>query len=580
MTVTQCAAPAGGGVWDKETEPRGTVNSAITLCLALTAFASSGGLNAIDYTAPSNPVMGPALSELSAEYPDDAVRVWVLFTDKQIVDDLDLDRRTTARAIELSPRALQRRAMRGMNANPVTASDLAVSPEYIGRVLQIGATLRHESRWANAISIDTTGAALDAIATLPFVRKIQPVLHAIPREPVHETPTVPQSAAPRDNGPAWYAASYDQLNQIGIVDVQNAGYTGAGIIVGILDSGFNRTHNAFNQTTNGAHPVQIIAEHDYVGNDGDTTQQPGDADGQSSHGTYILGTLAAYFPTVCVGGAFDASFILAKTEDISQEVQGEEDNYAAGLEWMESLGADMTTSSLGYIDWYTQGDLDGETAVTTLVVNAAISTGLVCCTAAGNEGHDADPMTSHLIAPADAPLILTCGAVDNAGNIAGFSSDGPTADGRVKPEILARGVDTKTTSFSTNTNIVGVNGTSLSTPLVAAGVALILQAHPDWNADKVRRALFHTAGDFEANSTYDAAFVRGYGIININAAIHFVHGDINSDGFADGRDIEPFVTALLGTNPDASQRRRADSNASGSVTAADVAIFVADLLGN
>lgn len=559
--------------------PGGIVKLILTLVLTIYSIAPRDGDVATDDSArPAGNIM-PALAEDAVREPAGDFRVWVFFTDKHIKSKAALDRRIAARRAEFPERTLRRRALRGMNGQLVNVSDLAVADDYVAGVLSAGATLRCESRWLNAISVDATGAAIVEIADLPYVRHIRPIAHAVRRDPIVETPAGP-SASPRDNGPEWYGASYNQLQQIGIVAAHNAGYTGQGVIVGVLDTGFNRNHDAFNQTTGGAHPIQVVAEHDYVTDDNDTTQQPGDPDGQSAHGTYILGALAAYWPSVCVGGAYNASFILAKTEDVSQEVPAEEDNYAAALEWMEFLGADVSTSSLSYIDWYTQADLDGATAVTTLAVNAAIANGLVCCTAAGNSTHDGDPMTSRLGAPADAPGVLTCGAVDGAGDIADFSSDGPSADGRVKPEVLAQGVGTQTTSFSNNPDIVGVSGTSLSTPLVAAGAALMIEAHPDWNADKVRRALFQTAEGFLADSTFDPLFVRGYGVVDFYAAIQFVHGDIDGDGLADGRDIESFLSALLGTNVDAGQLRRADANCSGGVTVDDVVVFVGDLIGS
>lgn len=113
--------------------------------------------------------------------------------------------------------------------------------------------------------------------------------------------------------------------------------------------------------------------------------------GQHWHGTAILGTIGAYKPDTLIGGAYDAAFYLAKTEDITREEPIEEDFYVAGLQWIEANGADLATSSLGYIDWYTQDDLDGETATTTIAVNIATANGLACCTAAGNGGHDNAP---------------------------------------------------------------------------------------------------------------------------------------------------------------------------------------------
>jgi subtilisin family serine protease len=201
---------------------------------------------------------------------------------------------------------------------------------------------------------------------------------------------------------------------------------------------------------------------------------------------------------------------------VSQEVPVEEDNWVAGLEWFESHGADMASSSLGYIDWYTQSQLDGKTAVTTKAAQAAAQRGLVIVDAAGNEGHDSNPATSHLLAPSDAASVISVGAVDSSGTIAGFSSDGPTADGRVKPEVLAPGVDDSLLQSGSDTGYGSGSGTSFATPLVASAVALIIDAHPDWTVDQIRNALIETAS---GGGSFDPLYVSGYGVINAYAAI-------------------------------------------------------------
>ncbi len=529
----------------------------VVLFLAIATAASAASTNAIP-SAPS--------------------RHWVFFRDKHLADDQAATRALSDQRSALSAKTLARRAARRSAPGLLDQRDLPVAPQYIAAIRNTGAQTRHESRWLNAVSVTATPDQLRAIAALPFVQHTQPLARAARRIPIPVEPAPIDSAAPRGAGPdAFYGPSYPQLVQINAVAAHTAGYTGQGVIVGILDTGFNRTHVAFNQTVN-AHPVQIIDEYDFIVGDFNTAQEPSDPQGQSNHGTYILGTMAAYFPGTLVGAAYNASFVLAKTEDTSQEIPEEEDAYVAGLEWIEAHGADMVTSSLGYIDWYTQADLNGLIGVTTVAVNIATENGLICCTAAGNEGNDANPATSQLIAPADAFDVLTCGAVDLNGLIAWFSSDGPTADGRVKPELLARGVDTITTSAVSN-NIIPVNGTSLSTPLLAGGTALVIQAHPNWSPDKVRRAYFHTASGFAASGQYDPLYVRGYGVANIFAAINFVHGDINNDGAANGLDIPRFIASLTGQNLDPSENRRSDADASGQVTVADVPIFVSDLLG-
>ena len=214
-----------------------------------------------------------------------------------------------------------------------------------------------------------------------------------------------------------------------------------------------------------------------------------------------------------IGVAFDAEFLLAKTEDTSQEIQQEEDDYVSGLEWGEANGADIVSTSLGYLDWYEYSDLDGNTAVTTNGIDIAVGLGMVCVTAAGNEGNDD---WYYIIAPADADSVISVGAVEESGEIASFSSHGPTADGRIKPEVCARGRQTWCISPNTTTNYSQMSGTSLSCPLVGGAAALIRQAKPNWTAMEVHEAIIMTASMADsANNTY------GYGILNAAAAVEY-----------------------------------------------------------
>jgi hypothetical protein len=182
---------------------------------------------------------------------------------------------------------------------------------------------------------------------------------------------------------------------------------------------------------------------------------------------------------------------------------------------IEANGGDVATASLVYIDWYTYSQLNGSTCLATIGVNMATANGVYCCNAAGNSGHDGDPQIGHLGGtPTDAFKVLTIGAADSAGDIAWFSSDGPTADGRLKPELLARGVDTKTVDPGNDTGYAGASGTSLSTPVAACAVACLAQARPWWPVDRMRSSLFNKALDFAAFGQPDPLMIRGYGLIN------------------------------------------------------------------
>lgn len=477
----------------------------------------------------------------SAEAPGAArtvkpTRYWVFFADRADAPVLRQDAAVTDRALE-------RRARRGSlaegHAKPgetISERDMPVAPAYVAAIQALGATVHVESRWLNAVSVEVDRHHLEAIAALPFVDHVEAVRSA------RLSPGA-EAEAPGGIAGTDYGFATQQVMQMELVALHARGFTGQGMIIGILDSGFHRVHQAF---ASAEHPLAVIAEHDFINNDDNTDIEPGDPSDQHRHGTWILGTMAAYAPGALVGAAYSASFVLTKTEDVSSETPIEEDNYVAGLEFIEAHGADLATSSLGYFDWYTPDDFDGQTAVTTIAVNVATSNGLVCLTAAGNGGHDGDPATNHLGAPADAMQVITCGAVDDVGQIAGFSSDGPTADGRVKPEVLARGVATATVNSTNQTGYTAVSGTSLSTPLIAGAVACILQARPDYTVTGLRDALTATATDGGVGP--DPLFIRGYGIIQADAAARRgrAGADIDLDGDVDSADLAMLLGAWGG----------------------------------
>jgi subtilisin family serine protease len=276
----------------------------------------------------------------------------------------------------------------------------------------------------------------------------------------------------------------------------------------MMDVGFRKTHQAFRS-------ARIIAERDFVMGDNDVQRNPSDSrDYSDAHGTSTWSLLGGFAPGVLVGPAFGADFILARTEDDRSETPVEEDYWAAGIEWAESLGAEVVSSSLGYTDWYQFKDMDGKTAVTTKAAARAAALGVVVVNAAGNERRNA---WGHIIAPADGYDVIAVGAVDATGRIASFSSPGPTADGRVKPEVCAMGVNNFVATSGLTTGdgtYVRGNGTSYATPLIGGVVALLLEAHRSWTPKDVRNALMKTANNAAApNNDF------GWGVIDAAAAL-------------------------------------------------------------
>ena len=423
---------------------------------------------------------------------DGKYHAWVYFTDKPV----------GVKKPNISQKALKRRNKGNQNKN-YNWYDLNPSEVYIDNVLNTGAKLRHESRWLNAISIECTESELIEISYMPFVKDIQPV-EQFHRKKLEETKSIKSLKKNNSTTNIDYGNAQAQIAQINVHTAHDNGFYGQGVTVLMLDTGYNLDHPVFDS-------LNVIAEWDVINEDSTTKNETGDPLGQHNHGTATFSTLGGYAPGSLIGPAYKADFLLAKTEMYVEEIQLEEDNYVRALEWGETLGADIASSSLGYTDWYTWEDMNGNTAVTTKAVDIATSLGMLCVTAAGNENGD---IWNHIIAPADADSVISVGAVNDSSIIAYFSSRGPSFDNRIKPEVCARGVATACASGN-GTSYTSANGTSLSTPLVAGAAAVLLSARPTWTPMMVREALMKTASQSEnPNNVY------GYGIIDVWEAMN------------------------------------------------------------
>lgn len=491
----------------------GRIALAIVVLLAASLQASSRTSPEVERNLRAGPVVrtSPAAVLTAqargflAERTTPQVNVWVFFTDKQVFTQADFDR--AAAEVEMSDKVISRRSRTGLDR--VVFADLAVSPQYVADIEALGAKHRRSSRWLNAASFAVDFTQLDALAALPYVSEIRPVAasHRIEPEQPSEDAVQPREQQVEDLN---YGNSYNQLEQIGVTQVHKKGYHGQGVILGVLDTGFRKDHEAFAQ-----HYLdgRVLDEYDFINDDSNTANEGGqDLSSQWDHGTYTWSTSGGGKDGSMYGPAYQASFLLAKTEDIASETPIEEDNWVAALEWASMRGVDVITSSLSYFDWYTTEDFDGQTAVTSIAASMALSMGIVVCNSAGNSG----PAPQTLGAPADAFDILTVGAVNNSGFIASFSSHGPTADGRTKPEVCARGVTTYCAASTTTTSYTTKNGTSLSTPLVAGAATVLIGARPTYPPALVREALMMTASQWwMPDNTY------GWGIIDLRKAIDY-----------------------------------------------------------
>lgn len=402
------------------------------------------------------------------------------------------------------------------HASLVTVSD---------RVAALGARVRVRSRWLHAISVDAPARVLRTLAQDRDLRRIQPLGRfrrrpapsaAYPIEgapPIVLNPTAPGDTCgvtPGDDpvlGPS--EMPYRQLHLRPLTD---QGVDGTGVRIGIFDTGFDTENPAFTGIT-------VTAQYDFVYRDSVVRNQSPDDSlfFAGIHGTAVWSLFAGDVPGRLRGITRGASYLLAKTEDVRSETRVEEDNYVAALEWADSIGVDIVSSSLGYLVFdngfsYNPSQLNGDVAVTTVAADSAARRGILVVTAAGNSG----PGSRTIPTPGDADSVLTIGAEDSLGTIAFFSSRGPTADGRIKPDFTAPGVAVCVVVGAT---VSRLNGTSFATPLLAASAALLKQLQPTLTPIGMRTALRNVASNRATPDT-----TRGWGRPDFSAAAIFPIG--------------------------------------------------------
>jgi subtilisin family serine protease len=210
---------------------------------------------------------------------------------------------------------------------------------------------------------------------------------------------------------------------------------------------------------------------------------------------------------------------LAKTENTDSETPLEEDNWIAAAEWADSLGADVFSTSLGYLEFdspyqdYTYEDMNGNTAAITIAADLAVKKGIVLFNSAGNNGFNS--LHNTLNAPADGDSVFAIGAVYSNGSRVSFSSVGPTYDGRIKPDFMAMGAGTYAAGNNSNTQYISFSGTSASCPLAAGIAALLLEKDYNLTPIEIRQILRNTSSNSDTPNNSD-----GWGILNALAAIN------------------------------------------------------------
>ena len=384
-----------------------------------------------------------------------------------------------AERVCLSPTAMEMREARGI---AIDSLDYEVSPIYLDSVQTLGASILHTSRWMNGATVQASEEVIEVIEACEFVESAEKTrgdeeMRLLGDEARGER--TPQKSADFSGTPQ----AREQLDQLNLLPLHQAGYKGRGIRIGIADGGFYRANS------------MLSLPQDQCLGYADLTDEKEDIFGSSgSHGTMCLSTIMAT-QVDYTGAATEAEYYLFRTEEEYTESPKEIDNWVAAIEMADSIGLHIVSTSLGYTTFddaemdFQYADMDGRTSRAAQAAVIAARKGMLLVVAAGNDGNKD---WHYLSTPADADSVLTVGAVDVDGQIAAFSSYGPSADGRVKPEVCAMGKGTSII-HPENDSIMGGNGTSFACPLIAGMAACLWSASPDATNMEIRERIIRSA---------------------------------------------------------------------------------------
>ncbi|MBF03974.1 MAG: peptidase S8 [Flavobacterium sp.] len=427
---------------------------------------------------------------------------WVYFTDKP-----DVVFYTNNPLEMLTQRALDRRSVQNITLDN---KDIPISESYISQVeAATGITVMAKSKWLNALHIRGSQTNIQALTALSFVDHIQFANHSL--NGINKSEITLNSK--KDNQTFDVTANFNYGNSSNQIQMLNGhllheqDYTGQGKIIAVLDAGF--------PGVNTASPFQRLRDNNLILGGYNFPDRSTNFYTRNSHGTNVLSTMGGYVDGQLVGTAPDASYYLFITEDVSSENPVEESYWVEALEMADSLGVDVVNSSLGYGEYdnpnysYSYTQRNGQVGFASRAAAIAVTKGIVCVVSAGNEGNSSEP---HIGIPADADNILTIGAVNSTEVRASFSSIGPSYDGRIKPDVCAKGQSA--TVSSSNGTITTSNGTSFSSPILAGMVATFWSALPNLTAAEVIQFVKESSDQFTNPDN-----LKGYGVPDFQLAL-------------------------------------------------------------
>ncbi len=385
----------------------------------------------------------------------------------------------------VSPRAIARRERQGIGYDEL---DAPVNKEILSLLSSEG-ELKNVSRWLNAVALITFSSVDQLMAKYDFIERIQVVKHSKSSTDKFANETKSLN----------YGMAIDQVEQLNLDCLHDLGFTGAGIYVGVIDAGF-RNMDTIAYFDSVYIENRVLDEYNFVDNNATVY-------GFSGHGTAVSSCIAGekLAPAEYAGTGVDVDLALYLSEDVGSETEIEEFYLVTALERADSVGIDVVNISLGYFEYddsletHLYSDLDGLSTISAVGVNIAATKGIFVANSAGNSG------PSNISTPCDAIGSFCVGAVNEVGDLAGFSSLGPAADGRVKPDVVARGRDTWLIGQSGQ--LGQSNGTSFSSPVLAGATACLIQANPNRTVQEVMDAIRASSSQFNNPDEF-----KGYGI--------------------------------------------------------------------
>ena len=429
---------------------------------------------------------------------------WVYFKDKPGAQTY-LDNPLTI----LSQRALDRRSNQGI---ALDSKDVPIYQPYIDQVATAtGITVKAKSKWFNCVHVRGLQADITALTSLYFVEKVEFANRSVSVSKISATKqdkTRPVNKTLQTNTTFNYGNSANQIQMLNGHLLHQSNYTGSGKIIAVMDGGFPGVNTAptFARLRDNN---QILGGYDYVNRNADFYTG-------ISHGTSVLSLMGGFVDNALVGTAPDASYYLFITEDGPNESPLEMSNWVEAAEEADRLGVDIINTSLGYTTFdnsnynFAYNDMNGTTTFISKGLDVAFSRGMVCVVSAGNDGNDA---WHYISAPADAANALTIGAVKADETYATFSSQGPTFDGRIKPDVTAQGQNPYVSDATGSITNSG-SGTSYSGPIVAGMVACLWQALPAKTNQQIKQLITQSADRYAAPTVE-----YGYGIPDFGLAL-------------------------------------------------------------